>query len=53
MMQSTSPNLPRASKPLWVYPRDWTRERFSDAGLNVRVTVPVGGNGEGDGIRRS
>ena len=40
--------MARSSKPLVIYPRDWTRDRFSDAGLNVRITAGVGvGGGNG------
>ena len=34
--------MARSSKPLVIYPRDWTRDRFIDAGLNVRME---GGDG--------
>ena len=47
--QLTSPTskMARGSTKLWIFPRDWTRERFSDPGLNVRITA--GGNGGGNG----
>jgi hypothetical protein len=43
--------MARGNKPLWVYPRNWVTDKYSDVRVRVvsDVKLELMGEGEGDG----